>query len=69
MVRVELQFNSDGGQSKGDGLKSYDNFPFDFEITLAYNSKKELEIVKVDKFDIDPSAYYDNQPKDKINAH
>lgn len=60
VVSVELQFGSDGDQEKGDGFKSYDNFPFDFEITLAYNSKKELEIIKVDKFDVDTSSYYDN---------
>lgn len=60
VVSVELQFGSDGDQDKGDGFKSYDNFPFDFEITLAYNSKKELKIVEVDKFDIDTSSYYDN---------
>ncbi|MFN8298324.1 MAG: hypothetical protein U0T75_04395 [Chitinophagales bacterium] len=58
VVSVELQFGSDVDQDKGDGFKSYDNFPFDFEITLAYNSKKELEIVEVDKFDIDTSSYY-----------
>lgn len=60
VVSVELQFGSDGDQDKGDGFKSYDNFPFDFEITLAYNSKKELEIIEVDKFDVDTSSYYDN---------
>ncbi len=60
VVSVELQFGSDGDQDKGDGLKSYDNFPFNFEITLAYNSKKELEIIEVDKFDVDTSSYYDN---------
>lgn len=60
VVSVELQFGSDGDQDKGDGFKSYDNFPFDFEITLAYNSKKELEIIEVDKFEVDTSSYYDN---------
>lgn len=60
VVSVELQFGSDGDQDKGDGLKSYDNFPFDFEIKLAYNSKKELEIIEVDKFNVDTSSYYDN---------
>ena len=60
VVSVELQFGTDGDQDKGDGFKSYDNFPFDFEITLAYNSKKELEIIEVDKFEVDTSSYYDN---------
>lgn len=60
VVSVELQFGPDGDQDKGGGFKSYDKFPFDFEITLAYNSERELEIVDVDKFDIDTSLYYDS---------
>ena len=59
VVSIELQFGSDGDQDKGDGLKLYDNFPFDFEITLAYNSKRKLEIIEVDRFDVDTSAYYE----------
>lgn len=60
VISVELQFGSDSDQDKGDGLKNYDKFPFDFEITLAYNSKKELEITEVEKLNIDTSSYYDN---------
>lgn len=60
VIGVELQFGSDGDQDKGNGFKNYDKFPFDFEITLAYNSKKELEIIDVDKLDIDTSSYYDS---------
>jgi hypothetical protein len=59
VVGVELQFGSDSDQDNDDGLTSYDNFPFDFEITLAYDSKKKLEIIEI-KFDVDTSAYYDN---------
>ena len=61
IISVELQFGSDGDQKKGDGLKSYDNFPFEFEITLEYNGKKELEITEVDKLEVDTSSYYDNE--------
>jgi Holliday junction resolvase len=60
VVSVELQFGSDGDNDKGDGLKTYDNFPFEFEMTLEYNDNKELEIIDVDKFEIDTSSYYDN---------
>jgi Holliday junction resolvase len=60
VVSVELQFGSDGDQNKGDGFKTFDKFPFEFEMTLAYNSKRELEIIEVDKFDVDTSSYYDD---------
>ena len=60
VVSVELQFGSDGDQDKGDGLKTYDNFPFEFAMTLEYNNNKELEIVEVNKLVIDTSSYYDN---------
>ena len=59
VVSVELQFDSDVNQLKGDGHKSYDKFPFDFEVTLGYNSDRELEIIEVEKFDIETSSYYD----------
>lgn len=58
VVSVELQFGSDGDQTRDNGLKTYDNFPFEFEITLEYNEKKELEIVDVYKLNIDTSSYY-----------
>jgi len=59
VVSVELQFGSDGDQSKGDGFLSYDKFPFSYEVTLAYNSDRELKIIEVEKFEIDTSSYYD----------
>ncbi len=61
VISVELQFGSDSDQDNGDGHKSYDNFPFDFEITMGYNSKKKLEIIEVDNFKVDTSSYYDNE--------
>jgi Holliday junction resolvase len=60
VISVELQFGSDSDQDKGDGLKNYDKFPFDFEITIRYNSLKEMEITEVDKLNVDTSSYYDN---------
>jgi len=60
IVSVELQFGSDGDQNKGDGFKNFDKFTFEFEMTLAYNSKRKLEIIEVDKFEVDTSSYYDN---------
>lgn len=59
VISVELQFGSDGDQVRDDGLISYEKFPFDFSITLSYNSKKELEIIEVDKLEFDTSYYYD----------
>ena len=60
VVSIELNFGSDGDQNRGDGFKTFDKFPFDFEIILAYKSRKELEIMVVNKFDVDTSSFYDN---------
>ena len=60
VVSVELQFGSDGDQNTEDGIKNHDSFPFDFEITLEYNTEHKLKIVDVDKLKIDTSSYYDN---------
>jgi len=54
VISMELQSGSDGDQDKGD-FKTFDKFPFDFEFILTYNSNKELEITKVEKFKIDTS--------------
>lgn len=59
VVNVELQMGSDGDQKRGDGFKSSDNFPFDFDITLEYNDNHELQIIEVDKLDIDTSSFYE----------
>jgi len=63
VISVEMQFRSDRDQGDEDGLKTFDKFPFDFEVTLTYKSKqdkKELEIIKVEKLDIDTSSYDDD---------
>jgi Holliday junction resolvase len=60
VVSVELQFGSDGDLKKGEGSKSFDSFPFDFEMSLKYNDAKKLEIFEVSKFKVDTSSYYEN---------
>ena len=55
VVTVELQFDSD---KDNDSFKNYDNFPFDFDMTLVYNSNNELKIERVNEFKIDTSSYY-----------
>ncbi len=57
-ICVEFQYGSDVDHDKGDCFKFYDVFPFDFEITLSYNSRKGLEITEVDKLNIDTSFYH-----------
>lgn len=61
VVSINLQFGSDGDQDKGDGLIGYDNFPFEFKMTLEYNDRKVLVIKEVDKLKVDTSSYYDNE--------
>jgi hypothetical protein len=56
VVSVELQFGSDGDQDRDIGLKTFDNFPFVFELTLEYK-QGELQIVDVKKFEVDTSSY------------
>jgi hypothetical protein len=50
VVNVEFQYET-------DGYNAFDPFPFDFEMTLAYNQQKELEIVEVGMCKIDTSSY------------
>ena len=59
VVNVELQMGSDGDDRRGDAFKLTENFPFDFNITLEYNSKHELQITEVDKLDVDTSSFYE----------
>lgn len=60
VVSVKLQYGSDGDQDNDNGFVTLDNFPFDFNITLAYNAEKKLEIIDVEKLDVDTSSYYEN---------
>ena len=60
VVSVEMQFGSDSDQNNDDGFKINDNFPFDFALTLGYNDENKLEIVDVQKVEIDTSSYYEN---------
>lgn len=58
IVDVELQFGSDGDQRRGDGHKTYDSFPFDFDLYLSYDSNKKLEINEGGTLEIDTDSYY-----------
>jgi Holliday junction resolvase len=60
VVSVRLQFGSDGDQGRGDGHKTSDNFPFEFEITLEFSDDDKLRIIEVDKLEVDTSSYYDD---------
>lgn len=60
VVNVELQFGSDGDQSAGDGFKTHDSFPFDFEIVLEYDTELNLKITDIREIEIDTSSYYGN---------
>lgn len=58
VVNMELQFGSDGDQNRDDGFKTTDNFPFDFNITLEYDTNFELIIADVHNLKIDTKSYY-----------
>jgi Holliday junction resolvase len=57
VVNVELQFGSDGDQSRQDGFKTNENFPFNYEITLGYNENNELQITDIGKLEVDTSSF------------
>lgn len=59
VVNIELQMGSNIDQRKGDGFKSSDNYPFDFDLTLEYNDTHVLQIIEVDKLEIDTSSFYE----------
>ncbi len=58
VVSVELQYGSNGDQERGDGFKTTDSFPFEFKMTLEFNKNKILEIVEVERFEVDNSSFY-----------
>jgi Holliday junction resolvase len=55
VVSVDIQYGSDSDQNSDEGHKTYDSFPFDFELTLQYNDKNKLEIKEVNKLEVDIS--------------
>ncbi len=59
VVEIELQYGSDGDQGRGDGHKNYDNYPFNFTMTLEYDSNLELKITNVDELEVDTSSFYE----------
>ncbi len=58
VVSVELQYGSDSDQDIGEGHKTNDSFPFDFELTLEYDNNNKLKIMEVNKLKVDTSSYY-----------
>lgn len=58
IVEVELQYGSDSDQLTGDGMKAGDSFPFNFDITLAFNRDMKLFIEEVNELKVDTSSYY-----------
>ncbi len=60
VISLELQFGSDSDQNNGLGLTMHDSFPFDFEVTLELDDKKNFTISReVDpKIEVDTSGYY-----------
>ncbi|MEQ3500944.1 hypothetical protein ABMY20_14395 [Tenacibaculum sp. SSH1-16] len=59
VLSVELQYGSDGDQLKGDGLKMFDSYPFNFKFTLEYDTDKNLKITEVHNFEVDTSSFYE----------
>ncbi|MGY8911406.1 MAG: pPIWI-associating nuclease domain-containing protein [Flavobacteriales bacterium] len=59
VLNAELQYGSDGDQTRGDGFKMTDTYPFDFELTLEYDSNGDLRIIEVDKFKVDTRSFYE----------
>jgi hypothetical protein len=57
VLNVELQYGSDGDQGRGDGYKTFDNFPFEYELTLEYDEQHKLKIKKVDKLEVDTTSF------------
>ncbi len=56
VVSVEQQIFSDGNNGIGEIMKTLDNFPFDFEMKLRKNDDNAMEIVEVNKLNIDMSS-------------
>ena len=57
VVSVELQFGSDRDQTRKDGNRTNENFPFNYEITLEYNETNELQIADVGRLEVDTSSF------------
>ncbi|HEY5751240.1 MAG TPA: hypothetical protein VIU12_34495 [Chryseolinea sp.] len=60
LVRVELQYGSDGDQLRDDGEKFYENYPFGFDISLKYNETGDLEIESIGRLIVDTSSFYND---------
>ncbi len=56
VVSVEQQIPSDGNNGIGEKMKTQDNFSFEFEMKLRKNDANAMEIVEVNKLNIDMSS-------------
>lgn len=59
IVKVKLQYGSDGDGRRGDGLYQYESFTFDFELYLSYNSQMKLIINDNASIEIDTYSFYE----------
>lgn len=57
VVNIQLQFGSNGDQDRDDGFKTYDSYPFDFDITMEYNDG--FKITEINSLNIDTSSFYE----------
>lgn len=57
VVKVLLQYGSHGDQLRDDGVKLYDSFSFDFDITMEYLKNDGFKIIEVNNLDVDTSSF------------
>jgi len=58
-IEVELQYGSDGDQTRGDGHIQSDSFPFDFDLYLSYDKKSKLYIKDDATITINTDSFYE----------
>ncbi|WP_308132009.1 hypothetical protein [uncultured Flavobacterium sp.] len=57
VVSIQLQYGSDGDQKRDNGYKMYDNFPFDFDVTMEYIKNQGFKIIEVNDISVDISSF------------
>jgi len=55
LVNVSLHYSKEAD----DGFVLEDSYPFNFNISLKYNAKSELEIVDIINLDVDTTSFYE----------
>ncbi|NPV06956.1 MAG: hypothetical protein HPY83_03200 [Anaerolineae bacterium] len=55
VVKVRLQYGSDGDVTRGNGLVDHDAFPLEFDVTLNH----ALQLVRVNRLAVDTSTFYE----------